>query len=70
MIKIIDYGKRSTIWFCDLNVGDTFLWNEQLYIKSDDERNTALNLDEGGEPEKLNDDTQVISVDIEIKVVR
>ena len=69
MIKVIDYGKRSTMWFGDLNVGDTFLWNEALYIKCNDESG-ALNLDCGGEYEELNIDTQVIPVDIEIKVVR
>lgn len=69
MIKIIDNGKRSTMWFGELDVGDTFLWNEQLFIKSN-ERLGALNLDCGGEYEELGVDEQVIPVDIEIKVVR
>ena len=68
MIKVIDYGKRSTMWFGDLNVGDTFLWNEQLYIKCHD--TAALNLDCGGEYELIEVDEQVIPVDIDIKVVR
>lgn len=70
MIKIIDDGKnRSTIWFDDLNVGDTFLWNEELYIKCSEPMG-ALNLDCGGKYEELSVDTQVIPVDIEIKIVR
>jgi hypothetical protein len=69
MIKIIDNGKRSTMWFGDLDVGDTFLWNEQLFIKSN-EHLGALNLDCGGEYEELGVDEQVIPVDIEIKVIR
>lgn len=69
MIKIIDNGKRSTMWFSDLNVGETFLWNEQLFIKSNESLG-ALNLDCGGEYEELDVDERVIPVDVEIKVVR
>ena len=69
MIKIIDNGKRSTMWFSDLNVGETFLWNEQLFIKSNESLG-ALNLDCGGEYEELGVDERVIPVDVEIKVVR
>ena len=69
MIKIIDNGKRSTMWFSDLNVGETFLWNEQLFIKCNESLG-ALNLDCGGEYEELSEDEQVIPVDVEIKVVR
>lgn len=69
MIKIIDDGKRSTMWFCDLAVGETFLWNEQLFITCNESLG-ALNLDCGGEYEELGADELVIPVDVEIKVIR
>lgn len=69
MIKIIDDEKRSTVWFNDLDVGDTFLWNEQLFIKSS-EPIGVLNLDCGGRYEELDVEEEVIPVDIEIKVIR
>ena len=69
MIKVIDNRKKvETEWFSDLNIGDTFLCAEQLYIKCNDDE--ALNLAAGGEFEKVNIDIQVIPVDVEIKIIR
>jgi hypothetical protein len=68
MIKIIDNEKRSTMWFGDLHIGDTFLYNNQLYIKC--YAGEAINLSKEAEFEELDVGTLVILVDIEIKVIR
>ena len=68
MIKIIDNEKKSTMWFGDLNIGDTFLYNEQLYIKC--YQGEAINLSNEAEFEELDVGTLVTLVDIEIKIIK
>ena len=68
MIKIVDDGKRSTMWFGDLNIGDTFLCDGLLYIKCYE--GEAINLSNEAEFEELDVNTPVTLVDIEITVIR
>ena len=71
MIKVIDNEKKvTTEWFGDLDVGDTFILDGKLYIKSDKIQNRALNLSLNGDWEQLNEDLAVVLVDIEIKIIR
>lgn len=69
MIKVINNKQKSTVWFGNLDVGDTFLWNEVLYIKCNDNLG-ALSLSCGGEYEELGVNEMVLPVDIEIKIKR
>lgn len=68
MIKVIDDGQRATVWYGDLEDGNTFLYNELLFIKFDER--WAINLSDGGEHWEMPIDRQVIPVDVEIKVIR
>ena len=68
MIKVIDDGQRSTVWYGDLEDGDTFLYNELLFIRFDER--WAINLSDEGERWEMPVDRQVIPVDVEIKVIR
>ena len=70
MIKVVSEMKNSTACIGNLNIGDTFIYKEQLYIMSDEVNYVALNLSYGGEYEEFDGETQVIPVDIEIKVIR
>lgn len=71
MIKIINNEKKvTTEWFGDLDVGDTFIHNGKLYIKSDKIEDRALNLSHEGDWEELSVDLEVTLVDIEIKIIR
>ena len=71
MIRVIDDKKKiGTEMFKDLDVGDTFLYREKLFIKCDKIRDMALNLSDEGDLEELNVDTPVIPVDVEIKIIR
>lgn len=70
MIKIVSDMRNSTVNINNLNVGDTFILNENLYIMSDEVSLGALNLSYGGEYEEFDAETAVIPVDVEIKVVR
>ena len=64
MIKIVSDMRNSTININSLNVGDTFILSENLFIIG------ALNLSYGGEYEEFDAETAVIPVDVEIKVMR
>ncbi len=71
MIKIInDEKKETTERFGDLDVGDTFIFNGELYIKSDKIQDRALNLSHEGDWEEFGEDLIVFPVDIEIKIIR
>lgn len=70
MIKIINNEKIATEWFGDLDVGDTFIHNGELYIKSDKIQNRALNLSHEGDWKELSVGLEVTPVDIEIKIIR
>ena len=70
MIKIVSDMRNSTININSLNVGDTFILSENLFIMSDEVNLGALNLSYGGEYEEFDAETAVIPVDVEIKVMR
>lgn len=71
MIKIIDDEKKvGTMQFEDLNVGDTFIYNGELYIKSDTVLDRALNLSKEGDWEEFERKLPVTPVDIKIKIIR
>jgi len=71
MIKVVSETKNSTVCISNLNIGDTFIHNEDLFIISDDAILGTLNLSHGGMYDEFVDgETQVIPVDIEIKVIR
>ena len=71
MIKIINEDEQKiTEWFEDLDVGDTFIYNGDLYIKSDKMLDRALNLSNEGDWEEFRTDSPVTPVDIEIKIIR
>lgn len=70
MIKIVNTMKNSTVNINNLNVGDTFILSDYLFIMSDDVNLGALNLSDGGVYEEFDTETQVIPVDVEIKVIR
>ena len=53
----------------DLNIGDTFLYNGELYIKVDFDCD-VLNLSRQGDDDNLRGDLEVIPVNIKIEIVR
>lgn len=70
MIKIVSEMKNSTVCLGNLNIGDTFILCGDLFIMSDEVNLGALNLSCGGVYEEFDGETQVIPVDVEIKVMR
>lgn len=69
MIKIINDKQKAAEWFGNLDVGDTFIYGEELYIKSDKALYRALNLSNKGDWEEFRAVSLVIPVDIEIKII-
>lgn len=61
--------KLKLIFFYDLDVGDTFLYNGDLYIKADADCG-VLNLTLQGTDDELGADVEVVPVDIKIEIVR